>query len=166
MKGLKVSAVVAVIAGVGAISGVAHAAQPNELRSQLYSYSGGPSPGPLIAFDVLKIKGGRAVAVNANMTCKSGPAPPAGIPANHPIVLRILQSMTIVGHRRLGYSGPATIYPIGSYAATAPTELVLKARFVGVARTRTATYPTGFKGSFASSACASSSPITFSFPHL
>lgn len=75
------------------------------------------------------------------------------------------EQMRILGHRGFVYAGSATIYPLGNYTTTATTDLVLKARFVGVARTRTATYPTGFTGSFASRACASS-PITFSFDHL
>lgn len=152
---MRVSAVGAVIAAVGAISGVALAAQPNRLRVGIFSFSGSTPANPLINFDVVRIrgghevyKGGQQVVAYATVTCESSLAPPAGIPANHAILLRIPGNLTIVGHRSFGYSGPTTIYPIGHYTATAKTELVLKARFVGVARTRTATYPTGFKGSF------------------
>lgn len=162
---------VAVIAMTGAISGVAYAAQPNVLREGSFSFTSGASLNPTITFDVVRwrgwhevYKGGRQLVSWVQVSCTSGPAPPAGIPANHAILLRIPGNHAIVGHRSFGYSGQVTIYPIDNSNATTSTELVLKARFIGVARTRTATYPTGFTGSFTSSAC--SSPVAFSFDHL
>jgi hypothetical protein len=41
----------------GAISGVAHAAQPNRLREGLYSYTSGASLNPIITFDVVRWRG-------------------------------------------------------------------------------------------------------------
>jgi hypothetical protein len=173
MSSLKVLAVGAVIAAVGAISGVAVAAQPKSLRVGELSFPATPTSNPLITFNVVRIggghavsKGGREVVAWVKLTCTSSPTPPAGIAANQPILLRIPGDLTIAGHRRFGYTGPATVYPIGADPATAKTDVVLKARFVGRATTRTAAYPTGFQGSFASSACAPSSLITFSFPYL
>jgi hypothetical protein len=172
VKGLRVS-VVAVIAATGAISGVAHAAQPNRLHEGVFSFTTAPAFNPTLTFDIVRwrgwhevSKGGRQVVSWAKVSCTSGSAPPAGIPANHSMLLRIPGNLAILGHRSFGYSGPATVYPIGDSNATVSTELVLQARFVGVARTRTATYPTGFEGLITSSACASGSPVAFSFDHL
>ena len=165
VKGLRVSAVVAVIVAIGAIPGVANATRPARLMPGLYSYPGGPQGSALVAFVVVK-KRGREVVRNAVVACKSGSAPPAGIPSNYTLFLRIPRSVTITGRRTFAYSGPATIFPVGAIETSPPTTLVLEGRFVGVSRTRTAEYPTGFRGSFASSACASSSPVSFSFPFL
>lgn len=160
-----------------AVSAFAQAAQPNRLRVGHFSWDAAapfdPSSGPRISFDIVGWRdghavnrGGRQVVADLYVGCTSSPASPSGIPANHPIVLRLHRmNLEIVGHRSFSYSGPATIYPIGNYAATAPTQLVVHARFAGVARTRTATYPTGFSGSFSSSACARST-ITFAYHQL
>lgn len=173
MKRIRVLALGAVIAAAAATTGVATAAQPKRLRPGIFTFPAVPAPNPLISFDVIRVrrghqvsKGGREVVAWVKLTCTSSSAPPAGIPANQLILLRIPGNLTIAGHRSFGYTGAATIHPLGDAAATANTNVVLKARFVGRATTRTASYPTGFRGSFTSSACASSSPITFSFPYL
>jgi hypothetical protein len=90
--------------------------------------------------------------------------PSAGIPANQAIVLRIPGDAPVIGQRRFAYSGPATVYPIGSGVTPAPTTVRFKFAFTGRARAGNRLYPTGAKGSFISSAC--SSPVSFSFPYL
>lgn len=94
---------------------VAQAARPARLMPGLYSYPGGPPPNPLITFDVLKIKGGREVAADALVTCKSRWATRAGIPANHPLVLRIPHSLPIIGHRTFTYSGLVRVFRSGTF---------------------------------------------------
>lgn len=163
----------AVIAAASPMTGAAVAAQPNSLRPGVFSFPVVAPPDPLITFDIVRVrgehavsKGGREVVAWVRLTCNSSLAPPAGIAANEPILLRIPGNLTIAGQRSFGYSGPASVHPIGDSATTATTDVVLKARFTGRTTTRTAAYPTGFKGSFASGACAASPPMTFSFPYL
>lgn len=155
------------------MAGVAAGAQPSALRPEVFTFPAVPAPNPVITFDVVRVrrghevfKGGREVVAWVKLTCTSSSVSPAGIPADQPILVRIPGNLAIAGHRRFGYSGPATIYPIGDSATTATTNVVLNARFIGRATTGTAAYPTGFRGSFASSACASSSPLTFFFPYV
>ena len=173
MKSVRVLAAGAAIAAASAMTGAAVAAQPNSLRPGVFSFPVLASSDPVITFDIVRVrgghevsKGGREVVGWVRLTCTSSSAPPAGIAANEPILLRIPGNLPIAGHRSFGYSGPATVHPIGDSATTATTHVVLKARFTGRATTRTAAYPTGFKGSFSSGACAASPPMTFSFPYL
>jgi hypothetical protein len=91
---------------------------------------------------------------------------PAGLPAGSAIVLRIPGHVAILRHRSFAYSGPGTIYPIGNYVTTAPTTVALTFRFSGATRSRRLIYPTGVRGSFASSACAPTSVLSFSYPYL
>jgi hypothetical protein len=180
MRWLRLLLVSAIVSATAGITSSAQASQPDTLRDGIFEFSPGPSSnpafGPRISVDIVRWRdghgvhrGGHQLVSNVSVSCTSSATPPTGIPADHQIVLRIPGNLEIVGHRSFHYAGPATIYPMGSFTATATatttTQLVLNARFVGVARTRTATYPTGFKGSFSSSACARST-IAFSYHHL
>jgi hypothetical protein len=173
VKGVRFSAVALVIAATAAICGVAQAAQPARLarlHREVYSFPGGPDGGSLLSFTIEKDKpfsrnpNRPQVARNITLACTSDSTPSAGIPANHAIVLRVPGFTPVIAHRRLAYSGLATVDPIGTTGATASTTVVFKLAFVGRTPSHHLLYPTGVKGSFTSSAC--SSPVSFSFPYL
>jgi hypothetical protein len=114
------------------------------------------------AVDLTVYGGGRKISpTTSGMSCYTGSNPPAGVPTDDEVTVRLPHTLTISASKRFSFSGPITISAADAQS-TQPisTTFSLKGRFVkGKHGTFTAT------GTAFSPVCQASTPTHFTSPY-